>query len=223
MRVFSVFFVAFIFGSATAALGRDVKVGNSTIKVTPPAGYCELDQTIKADREYLKSATDIDASGGVTLFAAFPDCKELKELRASAAFVATKVFITAHTNSIGKANAKAVADTCKELKEQGEKLAADNNKDMQANVKRNSENTLRGNQFLGMLEDRGDVCFSAQLLNLTTPKGDARNLNVFATMLVRNNLVFLYSFSPYADATSIATGLANLKVIYADFVAANAR
>jgi hypothetical protein len=221
MRAFSIFFVAFIFGSATAAFGRDVKVGNSTIKVTPPAGYCELDQAIKADRNYLKSATDIDANAGLTLFAAFPDCKELKEMRASNAFVATKVLITAETNSIGKANANSVTDTCKELKEQGDKLAADNNKSMQDNVKTNSVNTLQNNQFLGVLDDKGDVCFSAQLITATTPKGRVRNLNLFATTLLGNNIIFLYSFSPYVDATSVASGLANLKVIYADFVAAN--
>ena len=223
MRAFSNFVIAFIFIFATAAVARDVKVASSRIKVTPPAGYCELDQTNKADSAYLKSATDISASAGTTLVALFPDCKELNELRTSQAFVPTKVLIAAETASMGKASASMVTETCKVLKEQGEKLAANNNKEMQANVKKNSVNTLQDNQFIGVLEDKGNVCFSAQTLKISTPQGDARVLNVFATMLIRNNLIFLYSFSPNVDTTSIATGLANSKQIYADFVAANAR
>jgi hypothetical protein len=93
---------------------------------------------------------------------------------------------------------------------------------VQGNVRKYSANSLENNQFLGVLEDKGEVCHRAQFLKVTTSKGkEAKILDVFTTAMVRNNLIFLYSYTPYVDATSVQTGLANLKLIYSDFVAAN--
>ena len=46
-------------------------------------------------------------------------------------------------------------------------------------------------------------------------------LGLFAVTNAHDNLLFLYQYTVYADSTSIPTGLANLKIVYSDFAAAN--
>ena len=44
---------------SSAAHSRDAKVGNTTVNVSPPAGFCEVDKTNKIDSGWLTSTTDL--------------------------------------------------------------------------------------------------------------------------------------------------------------------
>jgi hypothetical protein len=226
MRSFAGFAAAILSIAVSAsASARDVKIGDVTFSVGPPPGYCEVDQAQKADVGWLTSVTNLLNASNVTLIAAFPDCKELEAMRATNEFITTKILFTANTSTLGKASAQAVVATCKELKESGEKLTAEGKAKVEENVKKYSPNSLDQNQFLGVLEDNSpQVCYTGQYLKVTTSKGkESRMLDIFATSLVRNNIIFLYSFFPYVDGNSAKTGLTDIKVIYSNFVAANSR
>jgi hypothetical protein len=88
-------------GSASAS-AREVKVGNSTVSVVAPAGYCEIDKTKKADTGWITSVSNLLNASGVTLIAAFPDCKELMKMRATGEFITTKVYVATECRSIGE-------------------------------------------------------------------------------------------------------------------------
>src|SRR5271168_3839998 len=122
MRAFAEFAAAIFVASISAsAFAREVNVGNSTVSVAPPAGYCEVDEAQKGDKGWLTSVSNLLTASNVTLIAAFPDCKELGKMRATSEFIVAKVFVTANTASIGKASSQSVVDTCNDLKQFGEK------------------------------------------------------------------------------------------------------
>jgi hypothetical protein len=109
-----VFIIACLISSA--AHSRDAKVGDTTVKVSPPAGFCEVDKTKKADSGWLASTTDLLKGSGVFTIAAFPDCGDLKKSRQSDQFIASKVLITAPFSNIGNASSATVTETCDELR-----------------------------------------------------------------------------------------------------------
>lgn len=224
MRVFGGLAAVVLSASlSAAALARDVKIGDATFSVAPPPGYCEVDEAQEGDKGWLTSIHNLLMASDATLIAAFPDCKELGKMRATNEFIVAKVFVTANNASIGKASSQSVVDTCNDLKQSGEKYTSEGKEKVAENVKKYSPNSLDDNKFLGVLEDvDGEVCYSAQFLKVTTYKGQAvRILDIIAAATARGNLIFLYSFTPYIDANSLQTGLAKIKAIYADFVAAN--
>jgi hypothetical protein len=62
----------------------------------------------------------------------------------------------------------------------------------------------------------------ATLQKIKTNKGEIVTLLVLiAITAVRQDLIYLYFNVPYADASSIPAALADLKVLYSDFAAAN--
>jgi hypothetical protein len=84
-------------------------------------------------------------------------------------------------------------------------------------------NSTQDSIALGVLDEiKDDVCYVATLQKVKTKNGDVTPLAVlYAVKYLKNNLVFLYQATKYVDSTSIPTALANLKIIYSDFAAAN--
>jgi hypothetical protein len=82
-----------------------------------------------------------------------------------------------------------------------------------------------GIKFLGVVEDKSPShCHIAILQKLKDPGGeDVKIAKICTTALIRKSIFFIYSSSPYVDASSFQTGLANAKIIVSDFMAANAK
>ena len=207
---------------SSAAHSRDAKVGNTTVNVSPPAGFCEVDKTNKVDSGWLASTTDLLKGSGVFTIAAFPDCSDLKKSRQSGQFIASKVLITAPFSAIGNASSESVTSTCDELRS---KQYSDQEKvEMAKTVKEFANgNSVSDSVILGILDEtKGEVCYVGTLQKVKTKDGELHPLlSFFAVTYVRNNMMFLYQMTPYVDATSTSTALANLKIVYLEFARAN--
>jgi hypothetical protein len=217
-----IFIVSFLISQAACA--RDANVGDTKLSVSPPAGFCELDTSKTVDKTWLGSATNLLQASGVFLIAAFPDCGALQKARQSNQFILSKIYISAPSSGIGKSSLKDLADTCKELRtttysdEQKAKLS----KDVKEFGQKGS--SLADSIALGVLEETdGEVCYVATLQKVRLKAGDdpTAMLALFAVTYARNNLLFLYQYTPYVDTTSIPSALANLKIVYSDFPRAN--
>src|ERR1700729_3475106 len=93
--------VAVLFVSSfwsSVAVARDVKVGDLVLRVSPPSGFCELDQSKKSDSSYFDSMSSLMKASGLSLIVAYPDCGELDKARATDAFIATKVWFASFDN-----------------------------------------------------------------------------------------------------------------------------
>ena len=207
---------------SSAAHSRDAKVGNTTLSVSPPAGFCEVDKTKKVDSGWLVSTTDLLKGSGVFTIAAFPDCGDLEKSRRSDQFIASKVLITAPFSNIGNASSATVTETCDELRTK--KYSDQEKTEMAKTVKEFANgNSVAESVMLGVLDEtKGDVCFVGTLQKVKTRAGELHPLlSLFAVTYVQNNLLFLYQMTPYVDATSMSTALANLKIVYSEFARAN--
>jgi len=222
MRVWAVavLFVYSFWSSFAAA--RDVKVGDLVTKVSPPSGFCDLDQSKKTDSSYFDSMSSLMKANGLSLIVVYPDCGELNKARSTEAFIATKVWFASLDSVAGKATLSTAADTCEETRtmKYSEKDKADLLKIQKEFANGNSSQDAIA---LGVLEDiKGDVCYVATLQKVKTKSGDLSTMAVlYAVKYLKNNLLFLYQSTNYVDSTSIPTALANLKIIYSDFSAAN--
>jgi hypothetical protein len=222
MRLFWLVFFFIAFLTSQAAYSRDVKVGNSTISVSAPAGFCEVDTANKADDSWLTSSTDLFKASGNYLIAGFPDCREMARARKAAQFIVSKVFITAPLSGIEKLKPETVQQDC-----QGLHTAEYSEQDKVRNAKMVKEfgkgNSLSDSKALGVLEEvKGVVCYVATLQKVKVREGDSHTLLVlFAVTSAQNSELFLYQVTPYVDASSLPTALANLKIIYSDFARAN--
>jgi hypothetical protein len=216
--------LVFIFACliSSAAYSRDAKVGDTTVNVSPPSGFCEVDKTNKTDSGWLESTTNLLKGSGVFTIAAFPDCGDLKKARKSGEFIAGKVLITAPFSAIGNASPKAVMDTCDELRT---KKYSDEEKAAMAKTVKDfaNGNAVSDSVILGVLDETKDeVCYVGTLQKVKTKTGDLHPLlSFFAVTFVRNNMLFLYQMTPYVDASSIPAALANLKIVYSEFARAN--
>ena len=178
MRLFAKAYICRRLFDFVCCICTNVKVGSSTLSVSPPAGFCEVDKAEKADTSWLTSVTNLLNIAGITLVAAFPDCRELKKLEQSNQFIITKVYISALTNEIGKSSSRTVSETCDELKTKtySDEQKADLAKSAQGI--RLTEISVADSKALGVLEDiEGEVflLMSPRCRKLKLRAGDLRD------------------------------------------------
>jgi hypothetical protein len=73
--------VFFILAGVHMTVAKEVKVGETSVNLPPPAGFCELDEQKSADARLLESVGDLARGGGNELFAMDADCEQLSDWR----------------------------------------------------------------------------------------------------------------------------------------------
>jgi hypothetical protein len=207
---------------SSVAFAEDVTPANSVVKVSPPKGFCELDKANKADMALFDGASSYAKVGGFSLIALYPDCHELEESRKSSAFILTKVMIARFAKRADRPPSQFISEACDKLREGlSDELKARLSKYVMEFSKGNSnvQNTLS----LGVLDEvKGTVCYSGQLIKAKIANvGEVAAVYLTAGTFVGDQPIGIFQWTNYVDATSIAVALANLKIIYSDFAAAN--
>ncbi len=89
----------------------------------------------------------------------------------------------------------------------------------------NGNSSVQNNLALGVLDEvKGAVCYSGQLLRAKIANtGEVVVVSLGAGTFVGDQPVSILQWTNYVDETSIATALANLKIIYSDFAEANGK
>jgi hypothetical protein len=216
--------VMFVLVISAAAFGKDVNIGAVKLKITPPSGFCELDENRAADKRMLVYIRGMAA--GNTLLAALANCKELTDWRAPKGPLIQHMLQYQTVASLIDASftPDELKGACDEMRASGEKETNDLFSDAKARSKKLAEKLeFNTNQFLGILDEKpGEVCYGATLQKIKAETGaEIVQSNIFATTIVRGRVVYIYFASPYVDSSSLSTALANLKIYYADLAAAN--
>jgi hypothetical protein len=209
---------------SSAAFSEDVRLGDSSVKVSPPKGFCELDKTNKADVALFDVASSYVKVGGFSLIALYVDCRELEDSRKPNAFILTKVVIARFVKRPDRPPSQFISETCDKLREGlSDEQKARISKYVTEFSKDNSnvQNTLS----LGVLDEvKGTVCYSGQLIKAKIANtGEVAAVYLTAGTFVGDRPIGIFQWTNYVDATSIATALANLKIIYSDFAAAKGK
>jgi hypothetical protein len=209
---------------STVAFSEDLGLGNSDVRVSPPKGFCELDKANKADIALFDAISNYAKVGGFSLIALYPDCRELEESRKSNAFILTKVAIARFVKRADRPPSQFISEACDQLR----KGLSD---DQKARISKYVTEFSKGNSSvqntlaLGVLDEvKGTVCYSGQLVNAKIPNvGAVTVVYLTAGTSVGDQPIGIFQWTNYVDATSIAAALANLKIIYSDFAAANGK
>jgi hypothetical protein len=218
------FLILLMLFGITGAHASNVKIGSTTIVLPRQPGFCELDESKAADKKMLVANRGM--VGTNLLLSMEADCGQLTTWRTKTGALLQN-FIQYQTMSswVDKPiDASVIKEGCDEFAKEGEKLAADQLPETRSRAEVFLKKVeVQGNQFLGVLENKpGEVCFSSLLAKFKADTGaNVTQLTVWATTRIRDKLVYLYYFSPYSDANSITTALANLRVYYSNLVAAN--
>lgn len=209
---------------STAVFSEDTGFGNSNITVSPPKGFCELDKANKADIALFDAVSNYAKFGGFSVIALYPDCRELEQSRRSNAFILTKVAIARFAKRADRPPSQFITEACDQLRKglSGEQKAQ-TSKYVTEFSKGNSsvQNTLA----LGVLDEvKGAVCYSGQLIKAKIANtGEVTVVYLSAGTFVGDQPIGIFQWTNYVDEASIASALANLKIIYSDFAAANGR
>src|SRR5882724_666768 len=70
-----------LIGAASGVLAKDVKIGEASIDLVMPAGFCELDEKFPADARMLTAIGKLVSGGGNQLLAFAADCRQLDDWR----------------------------------------------------------------------------------------------------------------------------------------------
>jgi len=208
-----------------AAHSEDVRLRSSSIKVSSPNGFCELDKTNKADVALFESMSNFAKAGGFSLIALYPDCHEYGEWRKSNASILAKVAFATFVKQIDRPPPQIISEACDQRRKSdiSDELKARISKDVTQFSKGNigQTNTLS----LGVLDEiKGTVCYFGQLERFKIANsGDVILVSLSAGAFVGDQAIGIFQWTNYVDETSIAEALAKLKIIYSNFAAANGK
>lgn len=206
------------------AHSEDARFGSSSVTVSPPNGFCELDKASKADIAFFDVLSNYSRVGGFSLIALYPDCRELEASRKSGAFILTKVAFASFMKRVDRPPSQYISEACDKLK-QG--LSDEQKARASKYVTEFSKGTssVQNTLSLGVLDEvKETVCYSGQLIKgKIANTGEVTLVYLTAGTIVGDQPVGIFQWTNYEDATSVAAALANLKTIYSNFAAANGK
>jgi len=213
--------LALVFGASSVTAAEAI-VGGVSIKLPPPAGFCELTDRNPSDKRMLTVISELVTKVGNKLLVMSADCKQLTEWRASKRPLLDD-FAQYQTPISDSPPTETVAQTCATLRAQGSELAAKQAPDIKANVERALKNVkINETRFIGVLAESAVACYAGLLQKLRTEVStDKVQLTVFAATIAKNRSHFIYRMAAYINSDSVDTTLKGLRGTVAAFLAAN--
>jgi hypothetical protein len=210
--------------AAPAAMAAETKIGDVSVNLPPPGGFCELSASNSSDQRMISTLTDLLGKSGNKLLAMSADCGQLADWRtAKRQLLDDFAQYQTPIAGIDKPVTESVAQTCSVLRAQGEKILANQMPDIKARV----ENTLKQikmneTNFLGVLGEDHDACYAALIQKIGTEAGTEKTqVTMFAVTILKNRSVFVYRFAVYQNPDTVNAVLAKIKVDVAALMAAN--
>jgi hypothetical protein len=217
-------FAALLLTAASAALAGQATIGGVAINLPAPGGFCELSEGNPSDKRMITTLTDLLQKSGNKLLTMSADCGQLsnwhtgkQQLLDDYAQYQTPIA------SMDKPPSETVAETCTTLRNEGNKILANQLPDIKARVESTlSKIKMNEASFLGVLAEDPDACYAGIIQKIHTEANtDKTQITVFAISIVKNKSVFTYRFAVYQGPKSIDTVLGKMKVDVAALMAAN--
>ena len=172
----------------------------------------------------ITTLTDLLAKSGNKLLGMSADCRQLsdwptgkRQLLDDYAQYQTPV------SSMNKPPSETVAQTCKTLRDEGNKILANQMPDIKARVESTlSKIKMNETSFLGVLAEDANACYAGLIQKIHTEAGtDKTQITVFAITIIKNKSVFSYRFSVYQNPKTADAVLGKIKADVAALMSAN--
>jgi hypothetical protein len=213
-----------LLAATSSAMAGQASMGDVSVNLPPPAGFCELSGTDPSDKRMLTIVGGLLTQSGNKLLGMSADCKQLGDWRAARRKLLDD-YAQYQTSLalLDRAPSESIQQTCATLREEGNKIVSKEMPDLKARVEA-ALKKVKMNQttFIGVLAEEPRACYAGLVQQIHTEAGiDKTQLSLFAVTAVKNRTVFVYRFTVHTGSESVVDGLAKLKNDVAAFYAAN--
>jgi hypothetical protein len=198
-----------------AAAAADTKIGDVSLNLPPPPGYCEMDVVQASDAHLISNIHAMLGKTGNRLLVLSADCGELREWRAGKR--PTLDHMAQYQTVVGFENSplpdtpdKMILNFCGQLHAADAESSTGPAQDVQKRAERAFE-SLRVNEIrlLGVVGADPLVCYAALLQKFNAESGGEKTqATVFATTVLKGKVVLYYLLAPYVRGETITQMLA---------------
>jgi hypothetical protein len=210
--------------AAPGALAVQTTIGGVAVTLPPPAGFCELSDVNPSDKRMISTLTDLLAKSGNRLLAMSADCRQLTDWHSGKRQLLDD-YAQYQTPIAGmdQPPSETVAQTCTTLRNEGNKILANQMPDIKARVESTlSKIKMNETSFLGVLGEEANACYAGLVQRIHTEAGtDKTQITAFAISTIKNRSIFSYRFAVYQTADTVNAVLAKIKGDIAALLAAN--
>ena len=206
---------------AGSAVAQNATLGDATLKLIPPAGYCAIDPSVGADADLLDHLNEALGRTANKLLLATADCGELNDWRKAQRRYLDQI---AQYQIMRSLEAKppppdVIKTVCARMRTQGEKAASERALKTQAALEAVMK-SVKVNEIrqLGAVGEDADTCYGAQIQKAIVDGRTMEQLAITAVTVVRGRLVFYNLFAPFGAKSLedlLAAHKANLAALHA--------
>jgi len=200
-----------------AASATDVRIGTTSLNLTAPTGYCELDRAQASDKRMLDAVAGM-ISGTNRLLSMSAECQQLRDWRTGKRpllddFAQYQTLEQMANTVLPSPYDSAITQICGELRAQGDQMLSG----MMPDIKARAEQVMASvkvneMRFLGVLAEEPNACYAGILQKFRTEAGtDKTQVGVFVTTILRGKIVYYYLFSVYVNSDTVVDLLAKHK------------
>src|SRR5437868_536627 len=200
---------------ALAAHAADVKMGDVTLRLNPPKGFCDLDASQASDKRLIDFVTATVGKVGNNLIGLSADCAELRDWRTGKQRLLQR--ISQYQVQASRRNSaftvKEAKDSCEDMRAQGQQLSDKSTAGINDKIHEANKNIdFQGQTFLGVLADDPNGCFVGLFQKFKAETGAAiSQVNVFYAGSLKDRQLFFYVWVPYRDDSTVHALLADMK------------
>jgi hypothetical protein len=207
--------------SASGALGLAAMIGDTFVKLPPPAAFCELTPRYEFDGRTVAIASAYLAGDGIKLLAMSADCNQLDEAREGKRQLLDDVAAYLVENSAIKMPTPfSVASKCKTLRASRNSPAGTDVDARFASAVEKIRDSDAGS--IGVIAEDDNACYTATLQKYRTDAGEQRVLVTFqANTVIRTKAIIVRRQAIYQNSDTVKGVLPKFKSDVAAFVAAN--
>jgi hypothetical protein len=193
-----------------AATAADVKIGEVSLHLPPPPGYCEMDAVLASDAHLIARMHSTLTNTGNRLLAMSADCTELKDWRngkrSDLAHVAEYQTVLRFENQALPDTAQNVLKGyCNGMRMLGERSMPGISADARDRVEQ-ALKLVKSNEmiFLGVVAEEPLVCYGATVQKVKLLSDDENpQVAIFAATILKAKVVLSYLFAPYVDRETV--------------------
>jgi hypothetical protein len=218
-------FAALILAIATSeGLADQVTLGDVSVTLPPPAGFCEVNASDPRDRRAVMGHSGPLEKLGNRLLGLFADCGQLAQAREGGRRqLDDAVEYHAQIAAIDKPPAASVAQLCAAARARNNTILANEAPDLKARIERTVEKVkMNETRPIGVLAEDTNACYQGSIQKDKGESGtDKTMVGLGAVTIIKNRTIFVYRFSVYQNPNTVDAVLAKLKADVAALIAAN--
>ncbi len=214
----------FLLAATSRLLAAQAELGDVSVTLPQPPGFCELAKANPADDRMLTLIGGLLTQSGNKLLSMSADCAQLKSWRGGKRpllddYAQYQVSLA----MMDKAPSEPIEQTCATLRQQGNQIVSDEMPDLKTRIESAIKDLqMKQTTFIGVLAEEPSACYAGLVQLLHTQAGtDKTQLTLFAVTTVKNRTLYVYRFMIHTGSESVLRGLAEIKKDVAGLLAAN--